>query len=305
MGNEYTNAPIELTGGSPSTILIDSLDLPFGADASDNGSGSQYAQSIAVTSVLPTASFSTRDLEAVFDNIGLTGQCVGSGKAITAFGYYLRNLENCNSGSLSHLKYTSGKGLLRLGALSASRGEDATISVAYDALSDGSNAPVQLATGATLPTSPSGRRYTLGSVTIDGTSFVEVDSISLDFGVSTTTKRPALASMWAESIGVSTIRPVLTLSGRELEKVTNTVLTNGGIEAQHIDTTIELVERDTPAGYYADAATTHISLTLYGVWVPDTVVSASGGGEATHTARLIAGDDGSSAPVVITTGTAI
>lgn len=305
MGREYVNAPFELTSGSPATILADSIDIAFGAEASDSGSGDQYAQALTVTGVQPTASVTTRDLEAVFDNVGINGQCVGSGKAITGFGYYARNAENCNSGALSHLKYSSTTGLLRLGSLTASRGEDTRLSLLFDALSDGTNAPLDLATGATLPTSPSSRRYTLEDITIAGVSMVEVDSVSLDFGVATTTKRPALGSLWPVSLGVSTIRPVLTLSGRELEKVTDALMAAGAEAATHANTSIKFAERASPSGFVSDVTTTHVTLTLYGLHVPQTPLSASGGGEAQFTTTLIAGDDGSNAPVVISTGVAI
>lgn len=309
MGKEYTNGPIWLdTGGGGQYIATDSTNIAGGVEASDNGSGSLYAHGEAITGQQPTFNVSSRSLDSVFDNIGLTGACVGSAFSIASVRLYQRNLTNCQSGAASHRYNSMPNGLLRLGALSANRGEDASVTILGDAItnSTGTTAPLGASEGVSFPALGviDVNRFTLGLITVNGVAYDEIDALSIEFGVSITTKRPKLARIWPQSVGVLMVRPTITLTGRDASKITNTLLAAGGEAAAHANTKIRFKKRSSSAAFVPDGNAEHINITANGLHLPDNVLSASGTSEASSSTTLMATFDITNAPVVISTGVA-
>src|SRR5690606_31801702 len=142
----------------------------------------------------------TKNIAAILDIIGLTGQCVGADKTITVVDILSRKLETCKDplSGTPHLRDRVTTGLLRLGSLSASRGADATITTILDTFTDGNNAPVGRTDGVAQVSPIISTRFTLGKCKIAGVTFTEIDDVSVDFAVSITDKSPALGSIYPD-----------------------------------------------------------------------------------------------------------
>lgn len=304
---EYTIGAVEIFNAVPAgtAMNLTSLDFPTGAEVSGDGAGELYSMQQSLTGFSPVANFTTKNIAALLGFIGLNGQCVGSGKAVTQVDLYERKLETCKDPltATPHLRRRVTTGLLRLGSLSASRGQDATLSAVLDTFTDGTNAPVAVTDGVALPASIVSTRFTLGVCKIAGVQFTEIDSVELSFNVSITDKSPALGAIWPDSAGVLTVRPVLTLRGRDLSKVETAAIALGANAATHANTVIQLIQRENAASFYNFAGSSHITLTLDGMAVPSNLASSSAGSRSTNEVILAARDDGANAPVVITTGT--
>lgn len=304
MGKEYTVGPVSLTTSGPTetAYAVDSASWTSNAEYSDNNSGSIYAEGQAITRVSPVGNLSTRALASWFDAVGLNGQCIGSGQTVTQLNQYWRNMLNCQSGAAVHLTDYVTAGLIRLGTLSASRGEDATLSLIVDALTDGTNAPVRRDNSSvTLPTTIVSQRFTLGLVTIAGTDYDEIDSVSLDFGVQTTPKLPKAGQIWPQSLGVSVVRPVLTITGRDANAITTALMQAGAEAATHANSVVRLKKRSSPGAFVADGTSEHIEITLAGLHIPTEYLNAAANSLGTETAILAASYDGTNAPAVIDT----
>jgi hypothetical protein len=300
---EYTGGSLTVVETGPVTthLGLNNVDYPTNAEVSGNDSGSLYEEFQAVTGFAPVANFTTKSIAELIGMIGLNGQCVGATKAITQVDVVSRKLETCQTalGATPHMRDRVTTGLLRLGTLNADRGQDATISGILDTFTDGTNAPVARTDGVAMPTPLTVERFTLGLCAIAGVTYPEVEGVSLDFNVAISEKTPALGAIWPESAGVLTVRPVLTLRGRDLAKVTTALLAFTSNEAAHANTVFQLIRRKNAGAFESFASAVHMRFTMAGLIVPENLVSASANQRATHSIRLAGALDASSnAPVL-------
>lgn len=279
------------------------IDHPTNVEVSGNDSGSLYEEFQSIVRFDPVLTATTKAIGTILANIGLNGQCVGTGKDVSKVDCIYRALETCQTAlsATPHLRDRMSVGLLRLGTLSADRGQDATITAILDSLTDGTNGPVARTDGVAMPDEEDIviERYTLGLPAIAGTTHPEVEGVSLEFGVSITEKMPSLGSIWSDSVGVLTVRPVLTLRGRDLRKVSAALVSAGSAECAHADTVIQLIARERSARFKDFGDSEHITITLAGLVVPENLGSAAAGQKAITTLRLPAALDSSgNAPVL-------
>lgn len=302
MGKHYTLGCFTITDNLAASTHIGatSIDGNLGVEVSGNDSGSLYEEFQSLTRMDPTFSITTKNIASVLGFIGLTGQCVGSGFDVTQVDVIHRQVGTCQTalGATPHIRDRVTQGLLTLGSLTADRGADATLTIMLDALTDGTNAPVARTDGVALPTPIVAERFTLGLPAIAGATFPEIESVSIDFGISKTEKTPSLGSIWTDSLGVLTVRPIVTFRGRDLSKVTDALITAGASEATHVNTVIQLIARENAGKFedFGDAA--HIAITVAGLVVPESLGSASSNQRSTTTLRLAASYDGTNAPVL-------
>lgn len=302
---EYTAGILSLTDNVAATANLNftSLDFPTNAEVTDDDAGDIYATSQSLTNYAPVATVTTKNVASILDAVGLNGQCIGSGKTIVQADLTYRKLETCKDplSGTPHIRDRISTGLMRLGTLSAPRGQDATITTIIDAFTDGMNAPVARTVGVANIATLISTRFTLGKLKIAGVGLVEVDDWSLDFAVSITDKTPALGSIWPDSAGVLTVRPVLTMRGRDLSRVQSGLLGMGANAATHANTLLQLIKRQNAGSFVNFATQEHIAITIAGLAVPEMLVSGSANSRAGHTIRVPAYFDGTNAPVVFDT----
>ena len=301
--SEYTNGPITIFNAVPvgTSMTTTTSDFPTNPEVSDDGSGGLYATGLALTGFAPVATFTTKNIAALLGFVGINGQCVGAGKAVTQMDVYQRKIETCKS-SLSgtpHLRHRVTTGLLRLGSLSLARGADATLSATLDAFTDGTNAPVGVTDDVALPSTVIATRFRLGLPKIANVLFPEIDNIDVAFNVETSDKSMELGSIYPDQAGVLTVRPVLTLRGRDLSRVKATLIELGANGATHLNTVVQLIKMANAASYESFASTVHIAATFAGLAVPTNLASASAGGRSTNEIVLTTAQDaGGNAPVL-------
>jgi hypothetical protein len=305
---EYTVGCLSVVQTGPVTthLGLTNVNFPTNAEVSGNDSGAKYEEFQSITGFAPVATLTTKAIAKMLGMVGLDGTCVGTGKPITQVDVISRKLETCQTalGSTPHIRDRVTTGLLRLGTLTAPRGGDATITSILDTFTDGTNGPVARTDGVAMPTPIFTERFTLGQLAIAGVVYPDVDSVSIDFNVSISDKTPALGFVWPDSAGVLTVRPVLTLQGRDLSKVTAALMAFSANDAAHANTKIQLIRRLKGGIFAPFGNTVHIAITMAGLVVPDDLVSASANQRANHTLRLLGHDDGTNAPLMFSVAVA-
>lgn len=300
--SEYTVGCLSVVQTGPVTthLGLTNVNFPTNAEVSGNDSGAKYEEFQSITGFAPVANFTSKAIAKLLGMVGLDGQCIGSTKPITQVDVISRKLEVCKTalGSTPHMRDRITTGLIRLGTLTAPRGPDATISGIIDTFTDGTNGPVARTDGVAMPTPVFAERFTLGQLSIAGVEYPDVDSVSIDFNVSISEKTPALGFIWPDSAGVLTVRPVLTIQGRDLSEVTAALLAFSANDAAHANTKIQLIRRLKGGIFAPFANTVHTAITMAGLVVPDDLVSATANQKATHTIRLMGHDDGTNAPLM-------
>lgn len=303
---QHTIGALTIVESGPTTHLgMTSVDFPTNAELSGNDSGAIYEEFQAITGFSPVATLSSKCVAELISMIGLNGQCVGTGKAITQVDVISRKVETCQTalGSTPHVRDRVTAGLLRLGSLTADRGQDATLSVILDTLTAEGNAPVARTDGVAMVTPVVAERLTLGLCSIAGSTWPEVEGVSLDFNVSIGDKTPALGAIWADTVSVLTVRPVLTIRGRDLSKVSAALIAATSNAATHANTIIQLIRRKSGAAFEPFGNSVHTTITMAGMLVPDNLVSAAANQRATTTLRLAGAFDGTNAPVMFNVAT--
>lgn len=303
MGQYSNGAVIFYDESAVATNLggITNIDFPTNVEIISDDGGSIYDETLSITNFAPVASITTKSIKTVLETIALDGQCVQPApELVTQVDVISRRLKTCQDtlSGTPHFRYRVTQGLLKLGSLSADRGQDAAISFMIDTLTDGTNAPVAETDGVAMPSPLLTQQYTLGVCKLGGVVFSEIEGISIDFGVQITDKTPALASIWPDSVGVLKVRPVLSLRGRDLSRVKAAMIPLAGKAGTHLNSVIQLVKRQNAGSFETIPGTTHISLTLNGLIVPENLMSGSGNARATNALRMATSYDGSSVPIV-------
>lgn len=304
MAGQYSNGVVIFYDESAvATNLggITNIDIPTNAEIVSDDGGGIYDQSLSITNYAPVANVTTKSIKTVLQQIALDGQCVlPSPEPVTRVDVIGRALKTCQE-SLSenpNIRYRVDRGLLRLNALTADRGQDVTLSFILDTLTDGTNEPVGITDGVAMPASVVAEQYTLGLCRIGNVLMPEIEGISIDFQVTTTEKTPQLASIWPDSIGVIKVRPMLSFRGRDLSRVKATLLEQAGTAGTHVNTIIQLVKRKNNGSFELAASGLHIALTMNGLIVPENLMSASGTSRATNTIKMQCSFDGTNVPLV-------
>lgn len=299
---QYTNGALTLTDSVPADVhvKVTNVDMSANAEVTGDDSGSLYEETLSLTGFAPVANFTSKAIATILGLIGLDGECVSDAHDITVVDIINRKLETCEAalGGTPHMRYRIDTGILRLATLDMPRNQDATISVTLDAFTDGTNAPVAETDGVAMVTPLVNERFRLGLCKVAGVQFPDNAGMSIEYNVGLTDKTPAFGSIWADSAGVVTVRPVLVMRGRDLAKVKSGLIELGATAAAHADTTIQLIKLLDSGSFQPLANAVHIKFTVAGLAVPESIFSSSAGGNATNEIRIPLMHDGTNAPIV-------
>ena len=265
--------------------------------------GELYTRQQAVVAQAPRAGFSTDHVAAGLDLCGVAGisiSALGSGLML-----YLQKISKTGpvAGSV-HRKFTIVDGVMVPTSLSVSHGGNATLGFDAVATYDGSNDPLQIADDQALPTqSTVVQTFTLGPTTIGAVSLDNIRSLEVNFGLQVVAEG-ADGDIWPTEAAIVAIEPTITLRGIDPKwlKAANIPLT--GKATTHANTTIYLRKR-TATGFVADATAEHIKITADGLVYVDDAASASGIDSAETSLILVPEYDGTNAPIVIDTTSAL
>lgn len=308
MSAEFTVGWLSLNSASTKHLKLSQVDEPTNSEVTDDGSGTIYAEHLSLTGQKPEANGTTGAIGTLLSQIGLNGQCIGSGKTITSADIIYRKVGTCDVplGGTPHMRHRYSKGLITLQTLSASRNQDASLAFKLKGLSDAGGAPVAITDGVAQPGTPVEERYRLAICKFADVQFPEIESVSVAYNIELTPDDPALTGViWPSDVGVIAVRPVFTIQGRDLSQVKATLIELTGNGATHLNTTFQLARLEDSASYYDFADNQHIEMTLAGLIVPDNLGSASARSRASNTLTLTTAFDGTNAPIVATIGTSI
>jgi hypothetical protein len=296
----------DLNGGSAVNIGgHTSMELSTGTETMSDESGSIYNEVRSLVSQLPEATLTTKSLATWLTYIGLAGYCISSDGSHPGLRLFAQVLNDCKSppAANTNLRYTIGRGLVILGQLQASKGQDATLSLKVHAISDGTNAPFSVTyTSVTLPTSLLSQQFTLGVCRVGNILLTDLQSLTLDFGVECSKKEPECGTIWPESIAVRKIEPVATFTGFNPTILDAASIPLGGKQATHAQTIIQLKKRQNYASFVPDGTSEHIRLTMNGLATITQAFSGSGNGELTNVCRVEGVHDGTNVPILATIG---
>lgn len=137
----------------------------------------------------PEFSVDVPQIKTVLDNCGTGILDLGSGNT----DYFLKHTVNRASrvadATNTHIRLRANKAVMIPQQLSASDGQPASMSVRLVNMFDGSTAPI-VASASTLSGTPShAENFTLGPVALNSTALNGVQSVSVDFGISTVERR--------------------------------------------------------------------------------------------------------------------
>lgn len=300
---QYTIGSFSFYDSNPTeeAIRISSANIPTNAEISTDDSGELYDQAHSLVRFGPEIAVSSKAIDKVIDYIGIDGQCVGAAENVTLCDLITRRIKTCKDtfASNSHMRHRVSTGLLVLNSITANRNEDAQISFTLHTFTDGTNAPVAETDGVALPTTVVGSRFRLGQCSIGGVEVPDIESVDISFNVALTEKEPALGAIWPESAGVLTVKPEITIRGRDMAKIKTAVFPLGAKATTHANTKIQLIKLSNSGSFVSFVTAEHFLITAAGMLVPDTLVNASSGGRATNELRLRTVDDGTNAPIVM------
>ena len=297
--------PLTATNITAEIGSIASIEIASNVETQGDDSGSIYDEGRSITQVAPVASVTSKSIAEILSVIGVAGQCFVDGSGNPGVTIYGKNRGDCltDVNATDHSKYVFSNGLLTLGTLQADRGSDATLSFMIDGITDGTNAPLIITHGVTLPAALEKAQFEIGLCAIAGTQF-RPESVTIDFGQQKAKPRALAPTIWPERIAVQKVQPVITLRGIDPTIIADANIDLDGETAAHTNTKIQLVKRLTGASYVASATTSHIYFTAAGLAIVPTPFSAQGQADATVDVRIECIFDGTNAPILFGTSSA-
>lgn len=307
----YTSGGVIVDAEEPGTAValsaligsIVSVDIPLNIESRSDDSGQIYDEGHAITKVEPIATVVSKSIAEVLSVIGIAGQCFvdGASQGVEIYG---KKRGDCltDVGATDHSKYLFPNGLMSLGTLQASRGDDATLSFMVDGITDGTNGPLQITHGVTLPSAASliKGQWEIALCKIAGTEFKPTD-FTINFNVAKEKPRPLAPVIWNDRIAVSKVQPTVTIRGIDPSVISAAGIDPSGDSATHLNTLLQLVKRQSGGSYVAAATLEHIGITVDGLVVVTNPLSVSGQADATVDIEIRTRYDGTNVPVLIDT----
>ncbi|MEN1680783.1 MAG: hypothetical protein AAGJ46_14435 [Planctomycetota bacterium] len=284
---------------------------PNNQTVSDQG-GQLHDTLRALAKQEPTQEFSTTSVATALAAVSPDGVCINSDGTHPGVGVFFEQKQQCGGavvGASDHAQFLYDMGLLTPQTLSASgRDADVTLSMMVDALTDGTNEPVQRDWAATLPTGVDTSQFVLGAAKCRNLLLTDIRSLNIDFGIEKTEKRPQLGGVWPETVGVLKARPSATLTAKEIKYLRDTTTSDdasrypmNGDVAEHADTIFYFKKRKNRAAFEDDAETVHFSITMAGLLVPENLFNASGTATGDSSWKIETVNDGTNNPLIVTT----
>jgi hypothetical protein len=266
--------------------------------------GDVYPRHIAAYSHTPRPTFRTVCLQDALDQIGLTGLALTYG-GINLYAQKFAEGAMAASGSV-HRKYNITEGLAYPVRLTCDHRQDAEIEYGIIPTYDGSNDPIVETDSSALPTAPTdNERFTLGSVTIESIAVAQLTRLEVDFGAMAQGQSTD-SDIYETHCMIREIRPTIRLTGTNIEWLKATAIPRTGLVFTHANTKLYLRKRGTGASaFVANGTAEHIKITAAGLAVITNPFDDQGDDPAQVQMELTVAYDGTNAPLVITTASAI
>lgn len=274
--------------------------------------GSFYTRFISLLTQDSKIKFTSYAIDQIIALTGLIGMAFGTGKTYTSIELFFACYDKYGvfmSGG-SHVSVTMTAGFLSWNTINTQTNQDTEIECEIFALDPdvGTTLPITVATGVSLPTTvpADDTRFSMKSATIGGISLTCIQSININANRTIEFRRCG-SDIYSKSLRSSPVKPTIAINVQDPQALSAAKIPFKRKVCAHANTSIFLRKRfdsQVDIGYELDATTVHIKLTAAGVArcgnhqssVPDP-------GNTSLTLTTI--DDGTNAPIVVTTGVAI
>lgn len=224
MGDLYTINSINYASGSP-IHGIQSINFSPGINQMIRLSdGGVYAKQSTIMDARPMASFTTQNIAQALTLIGANGS--GTTDAEIAFSF-MTPYGTRTAASSKILTIDSAMFVPR--SISCSQGSVATLSCdvfMIDGSGGGATCPYSLGSATFTVGTVVTEQFTIGSVTLGGTTYTDIDNISIDFGVAEVL-RFSDGQIYPNQIVVNTHQPKITITGANLTSITTALASVG------------------------------------------------------------------------------
>jgi hypothetical protein len=191
-----------------------------------------------------------------------------------------------------------------LDRLTAAHQGDAELTLRSLVAYDGTNDPIVTTENQSLPAVTDAERFTLGPIDIESVTLTQFRSLEIDFGVDAVSEGSE-SEIWDRYPNIRAIKPVITISGISLAWMAAAAVPFDGLDITHLNTAIYLRKRAAGGTFELDATVEHIKFTAAGLAYVSEPYNASGVDAAEVTIRIPLRYDGTNAPLVIDTTSAI
>jgi hypothetical protein len=267
--------------------------------------GMIYSRFAHIAGQDPGLQFDTAAAQEALDLCALVGTDIGTlGAGLSIFAQKIAE-GGLRAGATSHKKMVINEGTLYLARLRCDHQGNLTATYQAVLTYDGSNDPIVLTEGQSLPTDPTDViRHTIGQTTVGAIALTGIGSIEIDTGI-----RPiALGSdsdHWPTFSGLAQIAPRIIVRGNSVDWWKD----SGGIglsgaAATHANTIIYFRKR-TKVGFVADVTAEHIKISAAGVAQLTDLWNVAGSDPGQLALEVVCDYDGTNAPILINTASAI
>jgi len=272
----------------------------------ETSSGELYPRIQSTVAQKPTASWSTRSIAAALTAVPVLGKKI----ADLTGGLKLYVQQHADGGTrtagAAHKLFQILEGLIFHTNLSVEHQGDALINSTALITYDGTNNPIIPSEAVALPAGlTDSERFSLGPVTINGVALSALRSVELAFGINAVSEGSD-GEVWDRFSSIRTIVPVLTLRGIDPDwfKAAGAIPLVGG-PGTHANTIIYLRKRIDGGTFVADGTAQHIKMTAAGLAFIETPMEVSGSDSSETSLVMPLQFDGTNAPVIINTASAI
>lgn len=286
---------------------ITAYDLGFGSNVqNETTSGFQFPEFPTIQGQLPVGSFTSVQIARALGLCGLTGTSIDN-DLTTGFKYFLRKHAkgSTRAGATSHNKYTIKGGIVYPTTLTVDHQGDATITYSVMVTYDGVNVPIVLAVDQTLPAAQADdQRFAIGGITIGGSTFDHVKSMTIDFGINAVSEG-ADSEIWDTYANIREIRPTVTFTGIDPDWFAAAKVPLLGRKGTNANTIWYLRKRAEGNSFVADGTAEHVKFTGANLSTIDNAIQVSGQDASGITLTMAMYYDGTNAPLVIDNASAI
>lgn len=267
LGPGYLLRQIRSANFSPNTTL-----------APDYTSGGVDPAAIFVLESRPEVRFTSGDIGGALAGIDpVSGLHIANGTATIQIPWNHRANGGTFQAGASHARLVADRGLFVPASLTANQSDQdgASIEILGQFYSTDETPPVQAQLNQSLPASVYNGSYRLGPIYIGSTPLTGIVGVTINFGI---TLEPELLDglPWPSNIYITRRNPTAQIRFRDLDQM----LQFGALFSALNSATIFLRRRAAGGTYLADAALSHVKLTLgSGTIVPDSI-GASGNAAA-------------------------
>jgi len=310
----YKNHTVEVQDNADGSALIISsipeASNPNEVDVqSDSVAGTIYPEQISTVGQKQMFRFSTFDIPKVIDAFGLIGRDVVSGSGKVGVALYQAKYNNATiSAGSTHRRLIFNKSYNSIRTISVSHRQDARAQCESMAIYDGTNNPLAFGETVALPSVPaSSGRWTIGAITIGGVDIPCNVQLDIDFGINLESFG-CDSDVWDTHLNLDDIKPKISITSLDptIFKASSGVPLIG-LQGTHANTAIYLRKRVTSglASFVADVTAEHIKITAEGVVHVTEGINASGNQKGQTRLEMWCRFDGTNAPLVFDTTSAI